>query len=197
MEVTPINQITVEQAEQTVAVQGTLMDVRSLAGKGYKFVLTDGTGQIALVVWRNVYESLPEPDKLGVGAQVQARGKVGQYGDELQIVPQSGEDVVIVKEPPTAHATPLGEVTAELTGQWRTVQGEIVEVWAFSRGMKARLRDATGEVVILLWQNIYASLPDPEAFSVGTKLRATGQINVFGEELQVIPRTRRDVTVLD
>ena len=197
MEVTPINQIAAEQAEQTVAVQGALMDVRSLGGKGYKFTLTDGTAQIALVVWRNVYESLPEPDKLGVGAEVQARGKVGQYGDELQIVPQGGEDVVIVKEPPTAQVTPLGDVTAGLSGQWRTVQGEIVEVWAFSRGMKARLRDATGEAVVLLWQNIYANLPEPEAISVGTKLRATGQIGVFGEELQVVPRTRRDVVVLD
>lgn len=197
MEVTPINQIAADQVEQTVAVEGTLMDVRSLAGKGYKFVLTDGTGQVALVVWRNVYESLPEPDKLGIGAQVQVRGKVGQYGDELQIVPQDGGDVVIVKEPPTATVTPMGEVTAELAGQWRTVQGEIAEVWAFSRGMKARLRDTTGEVVVLLWQNIYAGLPEPEAISVGTKLQATGQINVFGEELQVVPRTRRDVTVLD
>jgi exonuclease VII large subunit len=197
VEVTPINQIAAEEVDQTVAVQGTLMDVRSLAGKGYKFVLTDGTGQVALVVWRNVYESLPEPDKLGIGAQVQAQGKVNQYRDELQIVPQDGEDVVIVKEPPTATVIPMDEVTAELTGQWRTVQGEITEVWAFSRGMKARLRDTTGEVVILLWQNIYASLPEPEAISVGTKLQATGQINVFGEELQVVPKTRRDVTVLE
>ncbi|MDY7040253.1 MAG: hypothetical protein SVX38_05255 [Chloroflexota bacterium] len=195
MEVIPINQIAVTQEEQTAAVQGTLMDVRSLAGKGYKFLLTDGTAQIALVVWRNVYESLPEPDKMGVGAQVQARGKVSQYGDELQIVPQGSEDVVVVKEPPTATVTPLGEVTAEVAGQWRTVQGEIVEVWAFSRGMKARLRDSTGEAVLLLWQNIYASLPQPEAISVGTKLRATGQVSVFGEELQVVPRTRRDLTV--
>lgn len=197
MEVIPINQIAADQADQTVAVQGTLMDVRSLAGKGYKFVLTDGTAQIALVVWRNVYEALAEPDKLGVGAQIQARGKVGRYGDELQIVPQRGEDVVIVKEPPTAQVTPLGGVSAELAGQWRTVQGEIAEVWAFSRGMKARLRDATGEAVLLLWQNIYANLPEPEAISVGTKLRATGQINVFGEELQIVPRTRHDVVVLD
>jgi DNA/RNA endonuclease YhcR with UshA esterase domain len=81
-----------------------------------------------------------------------------------------------------------------------TVEGEIVALTAFSgrtgvRGIKVLLDDGSGQITLLLWQNVYDAVPDRERLAVGATVRVTGEVDVYQGELQVVPRAGRDVVV--
>jgi hypothetical protein len=75
-------------------IEGTIVEVEPFS-KGTKYTLDDGSGRVTLLLWQNVYESIPGREGLVLGAGVRARGVVSEYGGELEIVPQLGVEVVI------------------------------------------------------------------------------------------------------
>ena len=56
---------------------------------GVKFPLEDDTGTIILLLWQNVYETIPDADQLVTGARVEVMGRIEEYRDELEIIPEA------------------------------------------------------------------------------------------------------------
>ncbi len=63
---------------------------------GVKFPLDDGTGSIVLLLWQNVYDAIPDADRLVAGVRVEVRGRIDEYRGELEIVPSA--DGVKIRE---------------------------------------------------------------------------------------------------
>jgi DNA/RNA endonuclease YhcR with UshA esterase domain len=81
---------------KTVILVGLLKSLRSIKN-GSKAVLDDGSGKrITVVVWDRVKKKMKNPDDLKVGTRVRVVGKVSQYKEELQVVPEEGWDVTRV-----------------------------------------------------------------------------------------------------
>jgi hypothetical protein len=57
------------------------------------------------------------------------------------------------------------------------------------------LDDGSGRVTLLLWQNIYDQIPQRDSLSVGALVRATGKVDEYRGELEIVPGLGNDVVV--
>jgi DNA/RNA endonuclease YhcR with UshA esterase domain len=89
----------------------------------------------------------------------------------------------------------LGQLTPADKGKLVAARGNIVAVISFSAGMKYRLDDGTGTVILLLWSEVLDKVPDREKLVNGTQVSVTGEVDVYGGDIEVIPRWGSDVKV--
>lgn len=204
-----IGALTESDAGRMMAVRGTVTEVDPFSA-GFKFTLDDGTGEIVVLLWQDTYEGLPDPEALATGAQVRAVGEVSVYRGELEVIPERSVDVEVLApalsgvegpgagpvETSTAPLVPIGELTAERVGETVTVEGEVVGVKSFSGGFKFTLDDGTGQVVLVTWLSAYDGLADPAGLNLGAQVQATGEMDEYEGQLQVVPASGTDVTVL-
>jgi DNA/RNA endonuclease YhcR with UshA esterase domain len=90
---------------------------------------------------------------------------------------------------------PMGQLTSADKGKFVSVRGKIVEVIKFSSGMKYRLDDGTGKVILLLWQEVLDQVPGRDKLVNGAQVSATGEVDVYRGDIEVIPRSGADVKV--
>jgi DNA/RNA endonuclease YhcR with UshA esterase domain len=90
---------------------------------------------------------------------------------------------------------PMGQLTQADQGKLVSVRGKIVEVIKFSSGMKYRLDDGTGKVILLLWQEVFDQVPNRDKLVNGAQVSATGDVDVYRGDIEVIPRSGTSVKV--
>jgi len=87
--------------KKTVTVTGTIKAVKVFREeKGRTLMITDPGGAIDILIWENLYNSIPEREKLVKGTTIKVRGEVASYKDKLQIKPIMPADIQIVKPAP-------------------------------------------------------------------------------------------------
>jgi DNA/RNA endonuclease YhcR with UshA esterase domain len=180
-----------------VRVRGVIRDDR-MPYEGLRLLnLRDATGEIDVALSPGALAQAGEVFDLSTGQSVQVTGAVDLYKGTPQIsvgrtgdVERLDEDIVI------APACRIGDLSARDVGSLAVVEGTIVEVTPFSAGLKCTLDDGSGRVTLLLWQDLYAGLPDLGSWTVGAKVRVQGDVAEYRGELEVIPQIPSDVTVL-
>jgi DNA/RNA endonuclease YhcR with UshA esterase domain len=195
------------RAGQWAAVHGTVVKVNPFSA-GVKLTLDDGTGRADVVLWRDLYGVLSSTLQLAEGAQVAVQGEVSLYRGAVEITPELFTDVSLAAAPPTVRPTstlaptrgviftPMSQLTPGDKGEFVSVRGKIVAVIPFSKGVKYQLNDTTGQVVLLLWQDVFDQLPDAAGLARNAQVSVTGTIDVFDGEIEVIPKSAADVQVM-
>lgn len=172
-----------------VGVHGRVVWLEGIKG-GVKATLDDGTAQVTLLLWDDVHRALPAPEELDVGAEVEVTGKISIYEGELEIVPSKAADVTISVPAEAAPWVEISTLTPGDAGRLIRIRGVLGEPKGFSAGVKAPLDDGTGALDLLFWSSLYEDLtPTPHA---GQQVEATGILNVFRDELELVPRSRYD-----
>jgi len=194
---TPMGEINAGRVGETLTLRGQVTGTASFSG-GFKFMLDDGTGQIVLLLWGDVYDAVANVAGLNTGATVLVTGEIGEYEGELQITPaEAGEVLVEVTDSgPDAPRREIGSLSAADAGALVEIEGSISRVEGFSSGLRVYVTDGTGEVQLLLWQNVADRVPDREKLVAGTQVRAIGEVGEYQGTLQVVPRLAFDVEVL-
>ncbi|MGC9348762.1 MAG: OB-fold nucleic acid binding domain-containing protein [Anaerolineae bacterium] len=186
---TPLAALSDDDQGLTARVRGRVVLLEGLKG-GVKATLDDGTAEVALLLWDRVHRDLTDPVALDVGAEIEVTGEVELYKGELELVPGSGADVVIVEPAPAPPWVELGDLTPSDAGRVVRARGVLREPAGFSAGVKVPLDDGTGVLTVLLWSNIYEQLdPSPQA---GLQVEVVGLIDVYNQKLELIPRSRYD-----
>jgi RecJ-like exonuclease len=185
-----------ERMGQEVTINGTVVRTASFSG-GFKFTLSDGTGEVVLLMWHNVYDDCWDAPTLNRGAMVRATGEVGTFEGELQIVPDFGGDVkVTAVGGPFAPARNIGELGNHL-GQLVQITGQITRLESTGSGPKIFVSDDTGEIVVFVWSNILARVPNNVALGVpGTRVRVVGVVQEYNSNREVVPALPYDIEVL-
>ena len=180
-----------------VRVRGQVWAIRQPRDDLIIITLRDPTGAVDVVVDRALQAltgglTPPQP-----GDSVEVVGTVDLYRDAPQIVPTSVLDIVPLPEPvEVAPRLPIDRLRADDAGRMVTVEGEVARVDGFSSGAKLALEDGTGEVTVLLWQDLIQELGDPAALATGARLRVTGELALYRGRLEVVPERPMDVEVL-
>jgi DNA/RNA endonuclease YhcR with UshA esterase domain len=178
------------------AVQGAIAKVSTFSA-GVRCLLDDGSGTVTLLLWQDLYDSLPERSALAPGATVRVVGQVSEYRSELEIVPGLPSDVAVLAAAPRIVAErQVGELAAGDVGRTVRVEGVLQSLRTFSAGARGVLNDGTGAVTLLLWQDVYDGLPDPASLAPGAKLRIEGEVAEYKGDLELVPQAAGDVTVL-
>jgi DNA/RNA endonuclease YhcR with UshA esterase domain len=194
---TSIGTITAGNTGDEVTVEGDVIGTANFS-QGFKFTLDDGTGQIVLLMWHNVYDNCWDAPEINLGARVRATGQVGEYEGELQIEPSFGGDVKAV-EGAQAWATPrdIGSLSGGDDGLRVMIEGRVIRVEGGSAWVKVFVGDDTGEVVVFVWRTVLDRIADNSGLGVeGTRVRVVGTLELYRSNLQVAPALPSDVVVL-
>lgn len=106
---------------------------------------------------------------------------------------------------PTPSATPtpeialtdIGAITAERIGEEVTVEGTVVAAESFSSGFEFTLDDGAGQILLLMWHNVYDDCWDASEINLGAEVRATGEIDQYEGALQIVPNFGGDVKAIE
>lgn len=184
------------QRYQKVRLQGVIRDERTPYEGLCILSLRDASGEVDVV--------LPATAAAGsgtlptmVGQAVEVVGAVDVYRDTVQVsVGRAGDLAVLAEEPPIAPLCRIGDLSAADVGRLVTVEGSVAGIDPFSAGIKYLLADGSGAVTLLLWQDLYDSLPQTARPIPGTLVRVQGQVEEYRGELEIVPELPADVVAL-
>jgi DNA/RNA endonuclease YhcR with UshA esterase domain len=181
---------------ERVSLSGHVVKVGNFS-KGFTFVLEDGTGRIVLLTWDQVYDTVPEQDGLHHGALVQVTGTIGTYEGQLQIVPAVGRDVSVLVQPDSqSEERQTGSISITDLGVWTTIEGKVVSLKPFSSGLRMYVDDGSGELQVLLWQNVLDRVRGgAHALAAGARARVSGHIAEYQGALEIVPAVPIDVEI--
>lgn len=172
-----------------VRVQGRVVTLTGFKG-GVKATLDDGTDQILLLLWSSVHDALPDPAALDVGAEVEVVGRVQVYEGEVEVVPERADDVRLLVGASAPPWVEIGSLSAADLGRVVRLRGVLGTPETFSAGVKVPVDDGTGTLTVLLWSNVVEGLePAPEA---GQMVEVVGEVTVYRDNLELIPRSSHD-----
>jgi DNA/RNA endonuclease YhcR with UshA esterase domain len=182
---------------QAVTVEARI-DRATLLSAGAKFVLDDGSGPVAVWMPNALYAQLMDPAGWNVGAVGRVTGRVSEYEGELEVVPARVKDVLVVLRAPQVVAADaqISGLSGSDAGRRVTVEATIVAVTPFSAGVNCVLDDGSGQVVLLLWQNVLGGMADQRGLREGARVRATGWVQVYRGELELVPGLAHDLVFL-
>ena len=191
--VAPISAISKEHIGQTFTLRGKVIDTASFSA-GFKFVLDDGTGKIALTLFDDDYRFVPNRAGLNLGADVQVTAEVAEFRGALELQPRAGRDVQILAPGSSVHApvTPINQLSK--AGERVAIEGVITEIKGFSAGQNLFVDDGTGNLRVTLFNNVLAYVPNADQLAPGVKVRVYGKTDFFGS-LQLVPQLGYDVTL--
>ncbi len=185
-----LSQITLMDLNSEVLVQGRVVAMEGIKG-GLSATLDDGTAQIVLLLWSQVYNALDEPTQLDLGADITVYGEVSAYEGVLEIIPAEASDIVIQHAAPEIPWVSIDALTRADAGRVVRIRGVLGVPEGFSSGVKILLRDGSQHITVLLWSNIYQELkPRPVEDML---VEVTGIIDLYNGVFEIIPRSTHDV----
>ncbi|MCK4648819.1 hypothetical protein KAT51_04760 [bacterium] len=206
-----IAQITRGKIGQLIKCEGKIIDIRTFT-KGRSLKISDGSGDIDVVIWDTDYEKISNKGALQIGREVSVQGVIGEYRGKLQVKPRAPEEIKIVgaKEevtvapsvttPPVAvevSALSIGQITKDRIGQTVNCQGTITQYKPFSKGAMLVVSDETGRIVVVLWDKVKNQITDNRIFIVGNRISVQGKVGIYREQLQLVPRIAADIKVME
>lgn len=189
-----IGTLTADDEGRMVTVRGTVEQAQRFS-TGYRLAVQDDTGTVTIVLWQDIYRSLPDPSSLQEGAEVEVTGEVSLYRGKPEIIPSRPRDVVVHTEAPSARALPIGALESEPPGSPVTIEGAIVAAESFREGFRLTLSDGTGQVILLLWLSVYDEVSGAPDLREGTWVRATGTLEEYEGRREVVPSRGEDVVI--
>jgi DNA/RNA endonuclease YhcR with UshA esterase domain len=191
-----LGDLTTGDQGQMVQVEGVLQSLRPFSA-GVRGILDDSTGTVTMLLWQEVYDALSDPALLAPGTVLRVEGEVAEYRGELEVVPRSAADVLAVGKVELPKETvAIGQITFDDVGQVVDVDSPIAEVFPFSKGMKYTLDDGTGTITLLVWQDVYEGLEEPEGLTVTAQLSVRGEVAEYLGDLELVPRFPSDIKVI-
>ncbi|MGQ9521646.1 MAG: OB-fold nucleic acid binding domain-containing protein [Anaerolineae bacterium] len=185
-----------ERMGEEVTIEGQVIATASFS-KGFKFTLDDGTGQVVLLMWLNVYDDCRDARRINLGARVRATGTVQTYEGQWQIEPQWGRQVKALQAAaPSAPARQIASITQADEGQRVLIEGTVSRIEKGESNVRLFVNDGSGEILVLLWPNIYQRIPDRERLDAsGTLVQVAGIVQIYKGTLEVVPALPYDVVV--
>lgn len=211
IQITPISKIGEPLVDQYVTIKGTVTAASNFS-KGFRFVVADESGQIDVTYFESVFDTLPKPALMRVGAVAQITGRVDEYEGKYSLVPNRGRETLVLSAVPTATTSTTVSVTALVTqtvehrelgglnngdhGALIVVEGEVHSVEKFDNGLDVLIFDQTGTQKIRLY-NVVASRVNKSALVTGSKVRITGKVRATRKYgIRIEPALPSDVSVI-
>jgi DNA/RNA endonuclease YhcR with UshA esterase domain len=183
-------------AGQKVRLRGAVRGLRSPYDGLQILTLRDEAAAIEIVLppsGETAAEILP---RLVPGQALQVTGAVDLYRNQPQVSVGRWSDLVLLEgKVPLAPVRRAAQLTTSDVGCWVHLRGSVAEARPFSNGLKLALDDGTGQVTVLLWNDLLRSLP-AEDLVKGASLEVQGQLAEYRGELEIVPELASDLLLL-
>ncbi len=158
----------------------------------------DESGTIPVAVSEDMVALSGSPlPLLPKGQPVEVVAAVSFYGNTPQLVPASIANIAPLDQPVLVAAEKqIGKLGGEDVGRLVAVRGAVTQIEPFSAGVKFTLDDSTGDIIVLLWQDIYDELDADARPEVGAEMQVEGEVAEYQGQLEVIPDLPANVWVI-
>ena len=108
-----------------------------------------------------------------------------------EVTPKPSDDKFLQNSPDSLEQLPINKVAMGMQGKLISVVGSIVSRYDHKNGHTfLTVSDDTGKISIPIFANKHINVSQ---FQVGRTFRFTGQVDVFKGELEIIPRSAKDI----
>ena len=98
---------------------------------------------------------------------------------------------------PAIETRTLGAITTGDVGSTLAVaKAGIGEIDYFSKGVKYRLEDGTGSIILLIWQDVMEEVAIRYDLFPGSQVQVRGEIDEYQGDLEIVPQAGGDVVLL-
>jgi len=182
----PLGQLPAQSPGTLLTVEGRVVDLQGFSA-GWAVILEQDGRRLRLFIPNRTMAELPGREGLYPGAAIRATGVLTTYRGELELLPQRGRDIIVQRGVrPDAPLRSIGSLSAADRGARVRIVGEIAEAASFSAGLRLLVRDESGTLPVILWENVAAMVPDRWK-ALGAKVEIIGQVRLYRGELQLIP----------
>jgi DNA/RNA endonuclease YhcR with UshA esterase domain len=169
---TAIGKITGADKDKLVVIGGTVTEASNFSA-GFKLALSDGTGQVDVVLFENTFDGLAKPEQVNVGATLTVTGRVDEFGGALEVIPSSPGRVVVASPPKReVKAYKLGAITGNDHNALVRVEGDVAALTPFENGVDVLLKDDSGAQQMRLWNVVAQRAP----LKVGDTVSVVGRV---------------------
>ncbi len=209
---TPLSKINESMMNQELYVQASITDVKEPRSERAPYIVTlsEGGTQIPMVYWSDVQSSVAS--QIRVGNVIRAKLTVSEHRGTLQLKLRDARDLKLVGggsdkaesdtgETGSAEESESGGGTVKIrsiTEAWSNrnvaISGRIVASDAIGQGQRLLVRDDTGEIRVILWDNVLSQIPATE-FQSGRSISVTGRVKVYRGQPEIVPDSAEAVTV--
>jgi DNA/RNA endonuclease YhcR with UshA esterase domain len=170
----------------SVTVAGTVAELQGFSA-GWALILEQEGHRLRVFIPSEQMAGVPGREGIYPGARIRATGVLTLYRGELELLPRSGRAILVEKgvrpdAPPRAIGS-LGPADQNATVR---IAGQVVERTRFSAGIRLVVRDESGALPVILWENVAALIPEPLQ-EPGANVEIIGRVRLYRGELQVIP----------
>lgn len=193
----PIAALDAGMLGQEVTVVGTVTGADSFSA-GFTFALSDGSGEVALLMWHDVYDDCWDAPEINLGARVRVTGELGQYDAQLQIQPSWGGAVRVLEPGPDwAAVRSIGSLSSEDQGTRVVIEGTVTRTEGLTSAVRVFVSDASGEIVVFIWRGILDRISGNTALGTpGSTVRVAGSVQEYRGAMELVPALPYDVIVL-
>ncbi|MCS7251762.1 MAG: hypothetical protein RMK32_00685 [Anaerolineae bacterium] len=182
----PLGEVSTQQLGNRLTVEGVVSDLRGFA-PGWAVILEQGGHRLRLFIPNRQMAELPGREGLYLGATIRATGVLTLYRGELELLPQRGRDILVRRGVrPDAPPRLIGSLTPDDQGARVQIRGEVIEASSFSAGLRLIVRDESGAIPVILWENVAEMIPE-RLKGKGARVEIIGQVRIYRGELQLIP----------
>lgn len=197
----PAGSLTMLDEGLRVRVAGEVQSIFSPYEGLTLITVRDDSGEIVIAADETLIALTGPLPEIIEGQGIVVTGTVTLYRDTPQLAPATVRDIVLSAAPPPEELAvvepyALSELSADDEGGWVNARGRIVALEGFKGGLKATLDDGTAQVLLVLWQSLYAELPEPTALDVGAEVEVKGEIQVYQGDLELVPGSPEDVRIV-
>ncbi len=196
--VTPLAQISAADEGRRVTVQGTVVGDDNFSA-GFRLYINDSTAQVTLLVWMEDWDHVRDNYHINVGAVVSATGTVDVYNGRIEVVPQNGTDVQVVKwARRNWRRYDLGAITGNDHNAVVWVEGKVMDIQPFSRGTTLLVADGTGAQRVTLFDVVARRIPQQEKLWIGQSVSIVGRVRAKRRVgVEIVVALPHDVFVKD
>ena len=195
-ETVSIGSIDASRIGQSVTVRGTVINTSSFSA-GFRFTLRDESGTVVLVLFDGRYREVPDRAGLNLGGEVVVTAEVVEFNGALELQPANGQDVIIVRPGSTAGIpiSPINSLWPPEIGKRVAIEGDVLRVEGFSAGVSVFVNDGTGEMRVVMFNNVLEFVPEAPALQAGARVRVVGRMDEFNGAAELVPSLGYDVVI--
>lgn len=191
-----IKEIGYDDELRYVTVRGDVREIRT-PYEGLTLVsLGDAGGEIDVAFNADIeklYGALPTFE---LGDSVQVQGIVTYFRDSPQLFLRHPRDFKKLDVDNTAGTkNRIGDLDESRVNQRVQVSGNVTRVSKFSQGMRAVIADDTGEITVVLWQDVYDEIGNASDLQKGAHVNVLGKLTQYRGELEIVPNRAGDVRI--
>ncbi|MBI4672689.1 MAG: hypothetical protein HY741_13605 [Chloroflexi bacterium] len=179
-----------------VVVRGAVREIRQPYQGLTLITLGDASGELDVAVSGDIEKLYGAVSPFELGDAVTVQGIVTYFRDSPQLVLRHPNDFKKLAVDNTAAAmVRIGEIDAARVNQRVQVSAQVTRVSKFSQGMRATLADDSGEITLVLWQDVYDQIPNASALKKGAQVQVLGKVSQYRGEFEIVPQRAGDVRI--